>query len=222
MKPISDKTYKSEIGFLMYSIESTFFKILSDNVTNVCKLKKSENSDFFLLSIYKHKTIFGLIPKLIKTEEHKFIINSDGLFLPIQPNENVESCIDFQSYSDFVWKPFMENTTNDRRLDILHCTSCMSEETGEILGHINKHIFHSDKLDKAKIISELGDLTWYFAALLRLLDIKFVDVLKGNFIKLTTRYKDGRGRNYLIEKDTNKEDKYIKNYLEKNNGKNSN
>lgn len=200
----------------MYTVDSTFFKILSSNTSNVCKLVKRENADHFFLFIYKKTKNFGIFPKLTKLEEHKFIINSDGIFTTVDSESN----IDFQSYSDFVWKPFMENTMNDVRLDLLHCTSCMSAESGEIADKINKHIFHSEKLDKAKLISELGDLMWYFAAFMRLLDIRFYDVLKGNFIKLTTRYKDGRGRNYLIEKNTKNEDNNIKNYLEQN-GKNT-
>lgn len=200
----------------MYTVDSTFFKILSSNTSNVCKLVKRENTDYFFLFIYKKTKNFGIFPKLTKLEEHKFIINSDGIFTTVDSESN----IDFQSYSDFVWKPFMENTMNDVRLDLLHCTSCMSAESGEISDKINKHIFHSEKLDKAKLISELGDLIWYFAAFMRLLDIRFYDVLKGNFIKLTTRYKDGRGRNYLIEKNTKNEDNNIKNYLEQN-GKNT-
>ena len=64
-------------------------------------------------------------------------------------------------------------------------------ESGEVIDYLKKVCFHGKELDKENLILELGDLMWYFANLLKILDISFDDVLEKNIEKLLKRYPNG-------------------------------
>lgn len=194
----------------MYTVDSKFFEVIT-NSTKLGRITeiKRKNDKVYLI-VREKVSLFGIFSRYKKISEHVIIVNQTNLMMQDSLDD---FSINFTEYSDFVWKPFTENSTDDTRLDILHCAVGMSGETGEIMEHIKKHVYHSEPLDKSKFVSELGDNMWYFTALIRLLGIKFTDILKANHIKLTTRYKDGRGRNYLINKNTQNEDELINKQL---------
>ena len=106
--------------------------------------------------------------------------------------------INFTDYVLFVEKGFNENPMNDYRLDLLHAAVGMSEESGEILGHLKKHIFHNKDLDRTKLVLEFGDKLWYTVACMTLLDITLTEIIEGNISKLQTRYPNGRDKNYKL------------------------
>lgn len=121
------------------------------------------------------------------------------------------NCSAFMKYAE---QGFNENQTGNHHLDVLHCAVGMSGESGEVLDHIKKHIFHGKKISKTDMIDEIGDTIWYMFNLMRLYGISFSKVLKANKIKLDTRYPNGRTKNILIgEKDKNTEKENIKDGL---------
>lgn len=73
------------------------------------------------------------------------------------------------------------------------CELCMglAGESGEVIDYLKKVCFHGKGFDKENLILELGDLMWYFANLLKILDISFDDVLEKNIEKLLKRYPNG-------------------------------
>jgi len=67
----------------------------------------------------------------------------------------------------------------------------LAGETGEVVDLIKKHIHHGVKLDRAKLINELGDVRWYFELLCHSIGVSMEEVEAGNVTKLRKRYPDG-------------------------------
>jgi len=76
----------------------------------------------------------------------------------------------------------------------------LSEEAGEVLGLIKKHVFHKHPLNREKLISELGDVRWYFELLLHSLGTTIEEVEEVNIKKLHKRYPEG----FSTEKSINR------------------
>ena len=64
-------------------------------------------------------------------------------------------------------------------------------EAGECIDIVKKAMFQGHKLDREKLIEELGDTLWYAAQLATGLDISLDDVAQHNVDKLMKRYPDG-------------------------------
>lgn len=67
----------------------------------------------------------------------------------------------------------------------------LAGETGEILDHIKKGIFHEHGLDRDHLKEELGDVMWYIAGLCTKLGLDLDEVLAFNIKKLERRYPNG-------------------------------
>lgn len=64
-------------------------------------------------------------------------------------------------------------------------------EAGEVADLIKKAIFHRHGLDRAKLVKELGDVTWYVAAICTHTGIALGEVFSANIAKSLERYPDG-------------------------------
>jgi NTP pyrophosphatase (non-canonical NTP hydrolase) len=67
----------------------------------------------------------------------------------------------------------------------------LAGETGELIDLLKKKIFHGHTVPEEKIISELGDVLWYVAALAESLGVPLDYVAQANVAKLRKRYPDG-------------------------------
>lgn len=67
----------------------------------------------------------------------------------------------------------------------------LSGETGELVDHLKKAIFHGHELDRAKLTEEAGDVAWYLAALCTVAGLNLSAVLCVNIAKLERRYPAG-------------------------------
>lgn len=67
----------------------------------------------------------------------------------------------------------------------------LAGEAGEVVELIKKHLYHGKPLDKTELLSELGDVVWYVAAMAHNAGLDIADVLAFNVIKLSQRYPDG-------------------------------
>lgn len=185
-------------------------------------IKKSKDNKN--VSVLFHKTrkfnFFGWeITKRKLVAEYNLVLEdqlSNVFSSAMNPVFAGDQYVDYAKYMKFSESGFRENETNDYKLDLLHCAIGMAGEAGEVLELVKKHIFHSKPLDAVDMTSELGDYEWYKSNFLRLLNIKFGDVLKGNVVKLTTRYPNGRDKNYLKnDKNHTSENQKIEEALKK-------
>lgn len=84
-----------------------------------------------------------------------------------------------------------ENTALTQNERVLDAAAGLSEEAGEVLGVIRKHLFQQRPLDRDALVAELGDALWCLATLATALDLSLGDVAKANITKLNARYPEG-------------------------------
>jgi NTP pyrophosphatase (non-canonical NTP hydrolase) len=85
-----------------------------------------------------------------------------------------------------------ENYRPDIVDNILHATCGLSGETGELLDMIKKVVWQKHPLNREKVKKELGDIRFYYQALLNFFEITDEEVINGNIEKLTARYPDNK------------------------------
>jgi NTP pyrophosphatase (non-canonical NTP hydrolase) len=78
---------------------------------------------------------------------------------------------------------------DDQRL--LDAAAGLSEEAGEVLGHVRKHVMQGRALDRDALTRELGDALWCIAVAAQSLGIPLSEVARVNMDKLRQRYPDG-------------------------------
>jgi NTP pyrophosphatase (non-canonical NTP hydrolase) len=76
-------------------------------------------------------------------------------------------------------------TTEQRLLD---AAAGLSEEAGEVLAHVRKHVMRGRPLDREAVALELGDALWCLAVVADTLGIALHEVALRNVEKLQARY----------------------------------
>lgn len=64
-------------------------------------------------------------------------------------------------------------------------------ESGELIDHLKKVLYHDHPVNKPLIREEAGDVLWYLANLLSEFGISMDEVMGGNIKKLKRRYPNG-------------------------------
>ena len=82
--------------------------------------------------------------------------------------------------SDMTWT---EHLIND-------CMGLVGE-SGELIDHFKKVLFHGHELDRGYVAKEIGDQLWYLSDLCETLDMNLECVAIENIEKLKKRYPDG-------------------------------
>lgn len=92
----------------------------------------------------------------------------------------------------------------DFEKDQMLINACMGlcGESGEVIDHVKKHVFHSHELNKEELIKELGDVAWYLAEACTAIDITLDEVLEKNIEKLKKRYPEG----FDVQRSIHRED----------------
>ena len=67
----------------------------------------------------------------------------------------------------------------------------LAGETGEVVDHIKKVLFHGQVLDAEALMEEMGDVLWYLALLSDMLGCSLASLMEMNVKKLRVRYPDG-------------------------------
>ena len=93
--------------------------------------------------------------------------------------------------------------------NLLHAAIGIVTESGEILDTILKYKYGEKELDVVNIKEELGDVMWYFAILLRDLNIDFYESLDINISKLKSRYGDKFSSEKAINRNLDTERKIL-------------
>ncbi len=64
----------------------------------------------------------------------------------------------------------------------------LAGEAGETCDHIKKVAFHGVKMDRDKLLKEMGDVLWYYALLAGFYDMTLDEIMEANVYKLCDRY----------------------------------
>jgi NTP pyrophosphatase (non-canonical NTP hydrolase) len=67
----------------------------------------------------------------------------------------------------------------------------LAGEAGEVVDYLKKVVGHGHKLDRDKLVKELGDVLWYVAEICSAINADMSDVAQQNIDKLKDRYPDG-------------------------------
>lgn len=77
-----------------------------------------------------------------------------------------------------------ELSADERLMD---AAAGLSEEAGEVLSHVRKHLYFKRELDVAAVKEELGDVLWCAAAVATALGLSLGDVARHNLGKVRAR-----------------------------------
>jgi NTP pyrophosphatase (non-canonical NTP hydrolase) len=83
------------------------------------------------------------------------------------------------------------NPALDDAQRLLDAACGLTEESGEILGHVRKHLMQGCPLDRVAVTLELGDALWCLAITAQALGISLSDIAAANVAKLGKRHPDG-------------------------------
>ena len=83
------------------------------------------------------------------------------------------------------------NPALDAQQQLLDAAAGLSEEAGEVLGHVRKHVMQKRNLDSAALALELGDALWCIAVVAHAMGVSLSEVARGNQEKLRARHPDG-------------------------------
>jgi len=114
---------------------------------------------------------------------------------PVTPATlNTEKEVAAMTYEDFVAnlkKPgsVIKSELTSSDCDVIHMTMGICGEAGELLDAIKKHVIYRKPFDRENAIEELGDLEFYLEGLRQVLKVTREEVVEGNMIKLSKRYK---------------------------------
>ena len=85
-------------------------------------------------------------------------------------------------------------TTNLKLTDterLMDAAAGLSEEAGEILSIVRKHVYQNRTIDKSKLEIELGDALWCLAITARTAGLSLEQIANANVAKLRERYPEG-------------------------------
>lgn len=88
---------------------------------------------------------------------------------------------------------------------LLHYLLGIHTEGAELADAAKRAIFYGRPLDRVNAIEEVGDLLWYVARLLDLLDSSFGEAMERNIAKLRARYPDGFDEADAVDRDLDAE-----------------
>ena len=84
---------------------------------------------------------------------------------------------------------------------LLDAAAGLSEEGGEVLGTLRKHLYQQRPLDREKLQEELGDALWCLAAVATAAGMSLGEVAGANLDKLARRYPDGFSTEASVRRD---------------------
>lgn len=76
---------------------------------------------------------------------------------------------------------------------LMDAAAGLSEEAGEVLAHVRKHLYQGRPLDLENLRIELGDALWCLAMTARAAGIRLDDVASRNLTKISSRQREASG-----------------------------
>ena len=90
-------------------------------------------------------------------------------------------------------------------IDLVHAQLGICTESGEFADALKKYLIYGKKIDRANLIEELGDLTWYIALAINAIGSTWGEVFEVNIKKLAARYPEKFTEYHAINRDIEKE-----------------
>lgn len=94
-----------------------------------------------------------------------------------------------EEYEQLAARTLNPSLTREQRL--LDAAAGLTEESGEVLGIVRKHLFMGHPLDVPRATIELGDALWCLTTVAGTLGVSLEGVAAANIAKLRKRYPDG-------------------------------
>lgn len=104
--------------------------------------------------------------------------------IEVQQNEG-----NLPAYDIFVERLF--NKLDSDKAALAHAVMGITGEAGELTDAVKKHWAYNKELDVVNVIEELGDLRFYYQAMLNMFGLTDEDVCAMNMSKLQVRYPTG-------------------------------
>ena len=93
---------------------------------------------------------------------------------------------DYQKFAARTMNPDLTDTEA-----LINMSLGLAGETGEIIEHVKKVLFHGNVLDEEYLKKEIGDVLWYVAGIASVIGLDLADIAQTNQDKLQHRYPDG-------------------------------
>ena len=103
--------------------------------------------------------------------------------------------------NDQAYGAWAEGALDKDELFILNGALGLAGESGEVADLVKKWLFQGHKLEKDKVIEELGDVAWYLAIAAEAFDTTLGEVLQRNVDKLAKRYPEGFDKARSIKRE---------------------
>jgi NTP pyrophosphatase (non-canonical NTP hydrolase) len=94
--------------------------------------------------------------------------------------------MDLKEYADFV-KTQWNSTHRTEREQMVQSAMGLSGEAGEVLEWHKKKFFHDRDMTRDALVSELGDVLYYFTQLANLHNVSLEEIIKINTDKILAR-----------------------------------
>ncbi|HBY20977.1 MAG: hypothetical protein A2Y24_03670 [Clostridiales bacterium GWE2_32_10] len=111
--------------------------------------------------------------------------------------------LNFNSYEEQAL--VLQNDINNKKEKIIYAGLGLSGEAGELTDYIKKVMYHGHKLEKEKVIAELGDILWFVTYTASLFDSSLLEVAGSNLKKIYDRYPNGWDK----EKSINRKEDWV-------------
>lgn len=117
------------------------------------------------------------------------------LILPLDIRNSVETKTYNAAAAEIDYSKFV--TTLFKDMDnladcLMHAAVGCSTESGELLDAIKKHKIYGKPVNLENVLEELGDLRFYYQAMLEILNVTDEQVQAVNICKLMLRYPEGK------------------------------
>lgn len=105
----------------------------------------------------------------------------------LRAQQLADTAVEYPVFVDNLFKDMQHDEAN-----AIHASMGISGEAGEILDLIKKTwAYEREEIDAEKLIEELGDLRFYYQAMINLMGLTDDDIKAANIGKLSTRYPQG-------------------------------
>ncbi len=102
-----------------------------------------------------------------------------------------------------------ERLSQEEAARLFHYFVGIGTESGELLDALKKAIIYGKTLDKVNLKEEIGDVLWYVARALDVLNLTFEEVMDVNINKLKARYGEKFTEYAALNRDLEKERKVL-------------